>query len=85
MLRGFVIHTFASAFSYFRTRVGISTRTHTSDPPARAITSTLLALPEFQRSKNVSCFLSMPSAEVDTSAVVAAILSTGACPYAMLK
>ncbi|KAM5537595.1 hypothetical protein V8D89_008673 [Ganoderma adspersum] len=44
---------------------------------SRAITSTLLALPEFQRSKNVSCFLSMPSAEVDTSAVVAAILSTG--------
>ncbi|KAI1782974.1 5-formyltetrahydrofolate cyclo-ligase [Ganoderma leucocontextum] len=44
---------------------------------SRAITSTLLTLPEFQRSKNVSCFLSMPSAEVDTSAVVSAILSTG--------
>ncbi|PIL23270.1 hypothetical protein GSI_14580 [Ganoderma sinense ZZ0214-1] len=44
---------------------------------SRAITRTLLALPEFQRSKNVSCFLSMPSAEVDTEAVVAAILSTG--------
>ncbi|TBU39787.1 5-formyltetrahydrofolate cyclo-ligase [Dichomitus squalens] len=44
---------------------------------SRAITNTLLALPEFQQSRNVSCFLSMPSGEVDTSAVVSTILSTG--------
>ncbi|KAI0754364.1 5-formyltetrahydrofolate cyclo-ligase [Daedaleopsis nitida] len=44
---------------------------------SRQITNTLLALPEFQQSKNVSCFLSMPAAEVDTSAVVAAILHAG--------
>ncbi|KAJ8464074.1 hypothetical protein ONZ51_g9842 [Trametes cubensis] len=40
---------------------------------SRQITRTLLSLPEFQQSKNVSCFLSMPTGEVDTSAVVSAI------------
>ncbi|KAI0690076.1 5-formyltetrahydrofolate cyclo-ligase [Cerioporus squamosus] len=40
------------------------------------ITRTLLALPEFQQSKNISCFLSMPTGEVDTSAVVSAILAS---------
>ena len=45
---------------------------------ARQITNTLLALPEFQQSTNVSCFLSMPTGEVDTSAVVSAILGAGA-------
>ncbi|TFK93373.1 5-formyltetrahydrofolate cyclo-ligase [Polyporus arcularius HHB13444] len=41
------------------------------------ITRTLLALPEFQQSKNVSCFLSMPAGEVDTAAVVSAIIASG--------
>lgn len=45
---------------------------------ARQITNTLLALPEFQNSASVSCFLSMPTGEVDTSAVVAAVLGSGA-------
>ncbi|KAH9941802.1 5-formyltetrahydrofolate cyclo-ligase [Epithele typhae] len=42
------------------------------------ITTTLLALPEFRASRAVSCFLSMPppACEVDTSAVVAAVLRT---------
>ncbi|KAI0716783.1 5-formyltetrahydrofolate cyclo-ligase [Earliella scabrosa] len=44
---------------------------------SRQITATLLALPEFQQSTHVSCFLSMPAGEVDTSAVVAAIISSG--------
>ena len=44
---------------------------------ARQITNTLLALPEFQQSTNVSCFLSMPTGEVDTSAVVTAVLDAG--------
>ncbi|RPD61463.1 5-formyltetrahydrofolate cyclo-ligase [Lentinus tigrinus ALCF2SS1-6] len=41
------------------------------------IARTLLALPEFQQSKNISCFLSMPAGEVDTSAVVSAIIASG--------
>ncbi|KAI8972845.1 5-formyltetrahydrofolate cyclo-ligase [Trametes punicea] len=44
---------------------------------SRQITRTLLALPEFQQSTSVSCFLSMPSGEVDTSGVVSAIFAAG--------
>ncbi|KAI0659703.1 5-formyltetrahydrofolate cyclo-ligase [Cubamyces menziesii] len=48
---------------------------------SRQITRTLLSLPEFQQSKNVSCFLSMPTGEVDTSAVVSAIFDHGKTLY----
>ncbi|KAI0370574.1 5-formyltetrahydrofolate cyclo-ligase [Pilatotrama ljubarskyi] len=48
---------------------------------SRQITRTLLALPEFQQSKNVSCFLSMPAGEVDTSAVVSAVFDAGKTLY----
>ncbi|KAI0828686.1 5-formyltetrahydrofolate cyclo-ligase [Trametes gibbosa] len=44
---------------------------------SRQITHTLLALPEFQQSSAVSCFLSMPAGEVDTAALVAAIFDAG--------
>ncbi|KAL1948985.1 hypothetical protein VTO73DRAFT_10791 [Trametes versicolor] len=48
---------------------------------SRQITRTLLALPEFQQSKSVSCYLNMPTGEVDTSAVVAAIFDAGKTLY----
>ncbi|KAH9852279.1 5-formyltetrahydrofolate cyclo-ligase [Lenzites betulinus] len=48
---------------------------------SRQITRTLLALPEFQQSRAVSCFLSMPAGEVDTAAVVAAIFDAGKTLY----
>ncbi|KAI9065240.1 5-formyltetrahydrofolate cyclo-ligase [Trametes sanguinea] len=48
---------------------------------SRQITRTLLALPEFQQSKNVSCFLSMPAGEVDTSGVVSAVFDAGKTLY----
>ncbi|KAI0631250.1 5-formyltetrahydrofolate cyclo-ligase [Trametes polyzona] len=48
---------------------------------SRQITRTLLALPEFQQSKHVSCFLSMPTGEVDTAAVVSAIIDAGKTLY----
>ncbi|EIW55007.1 5-formyltetrahydrofolate cyclo-ligase [Trametes versicolor FP-101664 SS1] len=48
---------------------------------SRQITRTLLALPEFQQSRSVSCYLSMPTGEVDTSAVVAAIFDAGKTLY----
>ncbi|KAI0763464.1 5-formyltetrahydrofolate cyclo-ligase [Trametes elegans] len=48
---------------------------------SRQITRTLLSLPEFQEAKHVSCFLSMPSGEVDTSAAVSAIIDAGKTLY----
>ncbi|KAJ7269643.1 hypothetical protein C8J57DRAFT_1066677 [Mycena rebaudengoi] len=44
---------------------------------SRVITATVLALPSFIRSKSVSCYLSMPSGEVDTSSLVREILRRG--------
>ncbi|KAI0642804.1 5-formyltetrahydrofolate cyclo-ligase [Trametes meyenii] len=48
---------------------------------SRQITRTLLALPEFQEGKRISCFLNMPAGEVDTSAVVSAIFDAGKTLY----
>lgn len=44
---------------------------------ARAVAAQVLALPAFQGCKNVSCFLSMPLGELDTSEIVAEILKSG--------
>ncbi|KZT01215.1 5-formyltetrahydrofolate cyclo-ligase [Laetiporus sulphureus 93-53] len=43
----------------------------------RMITELVLASPFFRRSNTVSCYLSMPAGEVDTSALVSAILHSG--------
>ena len=48
---------------------------------ARAVTRQIIASPFFQRSRNVSCYLSMPTAELDTSALVTEILRTGSGAY----
>lgn len=44
---------------------------------SQAITDRLLESPLFQRTRNVSCYLSMPAGEVDTSALVSGILRAG--------
>ncbi|KAK7685903.1 hypothetical protein QCA50_010710 [Cerrena zonata] len=44
---------------------------------SRAVAKQIVASPFFQRSSNVSCYLSMPTAELDTSALVTEILRTG--------
>ncbi|KAH7923451.1 5-formyltetrahydrofolate cyclo-ligase [Leucogyrophana mollusca] len=41
---------------------------------SEAIIAQVLAMPAFQRCKNISCYLSMPTGEVDTSPIVANIL-----------
>ncbi|OCH88420.1 5-formyltetrahydrofolate cyclo-ligase [Obba rivulosa] len=44
---------------------------------SQMITSRVLSSSFFQRSKNVSCYLNMPTGEVDTSALVSEILRAG--------
>ncbi|KAK7044844.1 5-formyltetrahydrofolate cyclo-ligase [Favolaschia claudopus] len=44
---------------------------------SRTLTSKILSLPSFVQSKNVSCYLSMPSGEFDTSMLVREILRSG--------
>ncbi|EPS94067.1 hypothetical protein FOMPIDRAFT_1033497 [Fomitopsis schrenkii] len=44
---------------------------------SRMIADRVLASPYFARSQSVSCYLSMPSGEVDTSALISAILRSG--------
>ncbi|KAJ7196575.1 5-formyltetrahydrofolate cyclo-ligase, partial [Mycena pura] len=44
---------------------------------SRAVTAKVLSLPSFVKSNSVSCYLSMPSGEVDTSALVREILRSG--------
>ncbi|KZT23640.1 5-formyltetrahydrofolate cyclo-ligase [Neolentinus lepideus HHB14362 ss-1] len=44
---------------------------------SHAITTRVLALPAFAQSRTVSCYLSMPAAEVDTSSLVTEILRAG--------
>ncbi|KAK6992701.1 5-formyltetrahydrofolate cyclo-ligase [Favolaschia claudopus] len=44
---------------------------------SRTLTSKILSLPSFVQSKNVSCYLSMPSGEIDTSMLVREILRSG--------
>ncbi|KAJ3759671.1 hypothetical protein EV360DRAFT_41446 [Lentinula raphanica] len=43
---------------------------------SRAVADKVLLLPEFQRCTTVSCYLSMPSGELDTSEIVANILKS---------
>lgn len=43
---------------------------------AERITRSVLAMPEFQNSESISCFLSMGD-EVDTSGIIQAILTQG--------
>ncbi|CAL1699705.1 unnamed protein product [Somion occarium] len=45
--------------------------------PSTDIQEQLISSPLFQRSRTVSCYLSMPSGEVDTSSLVMEILRTG--------
>ncbi|KAF7360184.1 5-formyltetrahydrofolate cyclo-ligase [Mycena venus] len=44
---------------------------------SRALTDRILSLPSFVKSKSVSCYLSMPSGEIDTSSLVREILRLG--------
>jgi 5-formyltetrahydrofolate cyclo-ligase len=44
---------------------------------AQAITTRVLSSPFFHQCKSVSCYLSMPSGEVDTSSLVSHILRAG--------
>ncbi|KAF5379056.1 hypothetical protein D9615_005994 [Tricholomella constricta] len=44
---------------------------------SRAVAARVLSLPSFQRSRSVSCYLSMPSGELDTSSLVSEILARG--------
>ncbi|KAJ6478736.1 5-formyltetrahydrofolate cyclo-ligase [Mycena vitilis] len=44
---------------------------------SRALTARVLSLPAFVQSTSVSCYLSMPSGEIDTSSLVREILRSG--------
>ncbi|TFK46827.1 5-formyltetrahydrofolate cyclo-ligase [Heliocybe sulcata] len=44
---------------------------------SHAIASRVLALPAFAKSKTISCYLSMPTGEVDTASLVTEILRAG--------
>ncbi|KNZ78303.1 putative 5-formyltetrahydrofolate cyclo-ligase [Termitomyces sp. J132] len=44
---------------------------------SRAVTAQILSLPAFQQARSVSCYLSMPSGELDTSSLVSEILRCG--------
>ncbi|KDQ58661.1 hypothetical protein JAAARDRAFT_34496 [Jaapia argillacea MUCL 33604] len=44
---------------------------------SQAITSHILSLPSFHAAKSISCYLSMPTGEVDTSSIVLEILRAG--------
>ncbi|KAE9407898.1 5-formyltetrahydrofolate cyclo-ligase [Gymnopus androsaceus JB14] len=62
-------------------RKSMSTALRSLDPlsvmeQSRAVAAQVLALPAFQGCKNVSCFLSMPLGELDTSEIVAEILKS---------
>ncbi|KAH9946913.1 hypothetical protein B0H21DRAFT_380036 [Amylocystis lapponica] len=48
---------------------------------SQLIAHRVLAFPLFQRSTSVSCYISMPSGEVDTSALLSAILRAGKTLY----
>jgi len=48
---------------------------------ALAVTKAVLQLPVFQRSKHVSCYLSMPTGELDTTLLVKEILNAGKTLY----
>jgi hypothetical protein len=47
---------------------------------ARLITKQLFQSSVFQRASTVSCYLSMPSGEVDSDAIVAGILASSMSP-----
>ncbi|GLB42341.1 putative nagb rpia CoA transferase-like protein [Lyophyllum shimeji] len=44
---------------------------------SRAVVARILELPSFQKSRSVSCYLSMPGGELDTSSLVLEILARG--------
>lgn len=44
---------------------------------AEEVVQRLISSPFFQKSKNMSCYLSMPSGELDTSSLVTEILRSG--------
>ncbi|KAJ6557951.1 hypothetical protein B0H19DRAFT_124100 [Mycena capillaripes] len=50
--------------------------THIQDQ-SRGMTARVLSLPSFVQSKSISCYLSMPSGEIDTSSLVREILRSG--------
>lgn len=51
-----------------------------SGPTAHCIIQRLVSFPAFSCSKSLSCYLSMPSAEVDTSPLVSVVLDSGRLP-----
>ncbi|TFK72476.1 5-formyltetrahydrofolate cyclo-ligase [Pluteus cervinus] len=44
---------------------------------SRAVTERILSLPEYQRCRSVSCYLSMPSGELQTASLVSEIIRSG--------
>jgi 5-formyltetrahydrofolate cyclo-ligase len=54
--------------------------THIIDT-ALAVAKAVLSLPVFERSKHVSCYLSMPTGELDTNLLVKEVLRAGNIRY----
>lgn len=50
-------------------------------PSAKQVFSHVTSHPEFQKAQVVSCYLSMPSGEVDTSQLILSILEAGRLDY----
>ncbi|KAH8084337.1 5-formyltetrahydrofolate cyclo-ligase [Cristinia sonorae] len=48
---------------------------------SHAVTNHVLSSPWFQRCRTVSCYLSMPTGELDTSSLIAAIMQSGKTLY----
>ncbi|KAG7095361.1 hypothetical protein E1B28_006120 [Marasmius oreades] len=47
------------------------------DEQSKLVSAKVLELPHFRQSQNISCYLSMPSGELDTSDIVSEILKCG--------
>lgn len=58
--------------------------TSTVLPPASEIVRRVLSAPWFDKATTISCYLSMPAGEVDTSEIASAILRSGTQPSSQL-
>ncbi|KAF9269693.1 5-formyltetrahydrofolate cyclo-ligase [Marasmius fiardii PR-910] len=47
------------------------------DEQSKLVSARVLALPSFRQCQNISCYLSMPSAELNTSSIISEILGCG--------
>ncbi|KAH6917812.1 hypothetical protein BKA70DRAFT_1366349 [Coprinopsis sp. MPI-PUGE-AT-0042] len=50
---------------------------HSIEAQSSCVTNRVLALPQFREAKAVSCYLSMPTGEVDTSLLACSVLQSG--------